>query len=177
MFSIQFYQEFDAHHGAFRAIRLCNASKLSITTDNYRILDFFLCFPFELKRLNMGRGVRRHHKLAATYEFMRPYRYSSVPEQVILQMWPFQQVALRGLAQRGILDPNSLAEGKVEQRSDTGETTLTLTAIAANSRNRDLVEFLAELARDLPAAGEGSLKSRSRLLNYAYEVRSDELLN
>lgn len=176
MFNLQFYQEFDPHHCVFRTHRLCLAIDDTIITDTYRILDFFLCFPFELSRLNLGRGIRRHHTIAKNYEHLRPYRYSSVPEHVILQMWPFQQVALRGLAEREVLDGEALSDGKVRRAHALPDSQVRQLAAAANSRDHDLMQFIGQLAVEFPKSGEGSLKSRSKLLNYAYEVRTDELL-
>ena len=178
MFSLNFYQEYDAYHAAFRVVRLRSLLLSARPADSYRIVDYFLCFPFELGRLRLGRGMSRHRQVAARYEYRRPYRYALNAEQVALQMWPFQQVALKGMANLSLLDASELARERVRWADESPSQLSGLDALAdeVNAQETDLLELLEMLLERYPTTGPESLKARSHLLPTQYDVRTSNVL-
>ena len=173
MFSLRFYPEFDSYHAAFRLQRMRNIFKDAKPVESYRIADFFLCHPFELARIRMPPGTKSHLLLAEAYAPRRPYRYSSSPEHVTLQMWPFQQVALQALAVRGVLSPTALAAGRVHYVHEASMPSAERLVDKSNEEDKPLLAFLDGLVGKFEVTGPKGLKARTGLLDYRYDVRRD----
>lgn len=109
---------YDPYHTAFRIMRICvHDMSLQIQTPKLRILDFYLNFPFLLKRFfndPLPRGGRKFLNQIDFESFPEPY--SDLPnDQVIFkQMEVIQEAALQTLCLRGLLDKNQYDQGFME---------------------------------------------------------------
>src|SRR5262245_36699666 len=115
MIQLTYQPAFDPFHAVFRFLRLRQAvlSQTILPRDHFRILDFYLLFPFRSDAIRVFPRHRRFKKLARQYASVRPY--GDLPEDRILfhRMTPIQGAALDTLAKKGLLDAAEYKRGLI----------------------------------------------------------------
>ncbi len=175
MFQLNFYHHLDFYHATFRA--LCISEKIqSIHVDEYRLLDYFLAFPFELGIIRVRGG--RLKKEAAKFEVHRPYHWVSDPAFTFLQMTDYQSVAVRSLAQKGLLKKVALEQDVFEREPSVPVHKELITDVDEFLADRgSVLDILIELFDEYGLTGDGGLKSRSGLMPHKYDVEIDADFN
>lgn len=170
MFSLAFYPEHDAHHAAFRA--LCIRTRISaLPISAYRIVDYFFLNPYDLGSFRMPGSTQR--KIAAKFEYLRPYKRNTEPAAAALHMWQFQQAALTVLARRNFIVPAALSDERVQFTDESLSGDLRAKVESDALLKKDVMDFLIDAMTRFPLGGSGGLKDRSGLLDFRYDVKSD----
>ena len=167
MFQLNFYPHLDVHHAAFRAYCV-GALVPTLTVDAYRMLDFFVTFPFEIGIVRL-RG-KKLVKLARQYEYLRPYKWSSEPLSVFLQMEEFQNSALRTLARKGVLSRAALDDDVfLVEKIDDGQAEIYGLASEFVEERRPVIEEFLALIEKYGVSGDDGLKARTGLMFFKYD--------
>lgn len=169
MFSIGFYPELDSHHAIFRYF--CISRRFpKLRVDTYRIIDYFFLNPFDLHTFRTSG--HSHRKLSETFSNLRPYRRTSEPAGVALQMWQFQQACLSALARREFISPSALSNDVVLLVEEDIPVLMRSLVEAEIKAKSDVLDFLESMIARYPLGGQGGLKDRSGLLDFRYDVKN-----
>lgn len=165
-----YHPAFDAYHCAFRAVTIAKSIP-KMELEKLRIIDFYLCFPSELSKIQLPRDHPKIRKLARAIE--NEYHGPVNAARTFTNMKPIQIAAVRMLAASGVFDPHAL---------DTGVVSVTLTqvpdtlaALVDVDVSRDTLDgalrkyILNDLSR-IPLTGTGGLKQRTGLMEYRYDA-------
>ena len=144
--------------------------------DGYRLIDFFLTFPFELGVVRL-RGSKLK-TLAQSFETFRPYRWTSDPLYTFLQMIEFQTVAVGALVKKGVLNANAFDSDKFEISADyVVHSELSAQVDEFISTRFAALEALLEVIDEHGITGKDGLKARSGLMPYKYDVGANVVLD
>ena len=88
---------------------------------------------------------------------------------VFERMRDFQLMALRALASREIIDKRKFENGTVIKGEGEYSEQLRDLIEKTNTREEDLVHFLAGLLAEIPLKGDSGLKARSGLMEHRYD--------
>lgn len=172
MIQLTYQPAFDPFHTVFRFFRLREAllAEFEIPRDHFRILDFYLLFPFRVGDMRLAPKHKRFRKIAEEFVATRPY--GNVPDDrtVFGRMKPIQAAAFDTLVGQNYLAEEKFRLGMVASTSVALPDDLRERVIKANLAEKNLVNFLAVLARDYELLGDNGLKARSGLMDYRYDA-------
>jgi hypothetical protein len=172
MIQLTYQPAFDAFHTAFRFLRL-RASVLTekpLSRDHFRILDFYLLYPFRSGDIRLMQGHRRFKKIAQNYSNTRPY--GDLPEDRVLlrRMLPIQTASLDTLARNALLDSDAYRRGLISRTGVKLPAPLQSRIDEQNSAQSELLEFLRSLGNEYELLGPNGLKDRSGLMEWAHDA-------
>jgi hypothetical protein len=172
MIQLTYQPAFDPFHATFRFLRLREGAlgDKPIPRDHFRILDFYLLFPFRSGDIRVQPTHRRFKKVAQAYENARPY--GDLPDDRILfnRMNAIQSAALDTLAVKGLLDADQYKRGLIARTGEEPVAALQDKVVEANTQQADLMEFLRTLANEYDLLGPNGLKDRTALMEFAYDA-------
>jgi hypothetical protein len=140
--------------------------------DAYRIYDYFLLFPFDISVIR-HRGNEKK-SLSKEFEYLRPYKWRASPASTFLQLTDYQNIALRMLKMRGLIEPGrsvKLTENSIlEHDIITSMDEFLFPRLA-------IVTYLMRIEEEYGLYGDGGLKDRSTLMTFKYDVKRDAIIN
>lgn len=161
-----YHPAFDAYHCVFRMLLLTNSLK-KIEYSKLRILDFYLCFPAEIEKINLPRAMQSVRRVAkdASNKFRGPV--SAL--RTFRDLEQIQNAAVRLLAASEVFDSTMLEEGIISRSNSALPEELERSISTMQSQPNKLTAFvLAELST-LELQGVGGLKQRTGLMEYRYD--------
>lgn len=172
MTQLSYQPAFDPFHTVFRFLRLREAMLTEVTPmrDHFRILDFYLLYPYRIENLRLKPAHRRYRKLATEYASTKPY--GDLPEDRTMfgRMRNIQQAAIDTLIAKGLLDVEAARRGLIKRTEVALPDVISNQVAVANEREASLVEFLALLGGDYDLLGDNGLKNRSGLMEHRYDA-------
>jgi hypothetical protein len=164
-----YHPAFDGYHAAFRILQIATASgKRSYERDALRILDFYLIFPQLIAEVRLPKAQQSTKRILSS-RHENKYHFSGSPRQAFMQMAPLQDMALRLLASKRIIDLGQLIDGVVVRSEHPLPHVLEILIRARNDADSGLIKFLVDELGRIPLRGEDGLKDRSRLMDYRYD--------
>lgn len=160
----------DPYHCAFRTLRILEAGpRRSYRVEVFRILDFYLLFPFLIRSIQMPRVVRKAFGEYGLKRISEPYQRLPDARQLFRQIEEVQQTAYRHLAATGILDMeaygrNEIAVGEQSIGSDLRGEISRLDKIESS-----VIEFLVEHLAKIGLYGPQGIKARTGLMEFRYD--------
>ena len=171
MTQLTYNEAFDPYHAAFRFMRLRVGCELTGRThlDMFRILDFYLLFPFRIQNMSFFSTDRKWRSVSKSYEKLRPY--GELPEDVSIfsKMEPFQRAAVTSLVQAGVLSSEAWLNNQIEFLSIDFPSELRERCVELNESMPDVIEILCSIRERYPLLGHSGLKARTGLLEYRYD--------
>ena len=163
---------FDPYHTIFRMFRLLFALNKcqDIELDKFRILDFYVAFPFLAADISFKQGQTRLRKVARKYDYLRPYGGMPDGRDLFLQMLPIQKMACETMVYHQYLDKDFYHQGIIAPGKNLLESGLEKRICEINSQQGDLIELLQIICREYPLLGENGLKHRSKLMEHRYDA-------
>jgi hypothetical protein len=168
---------YDPYHTAFRMLRLClYQPEKKHPKAKLRILDFYLNFPFLLKKFlevdgySLPKGGRGQLKKIDFDSITEPY--SNLPDSTTIfrQMEIFQEAAMQTLCVRGFLDRQVFEAGEALALIATIPGDLKEGALKRNGEQESLMDFLLNFMADIEMEGPKGLKARTKLMEYRYDA-------
>jgi hypothetical protein len=165
---LTFQPALDPFHAVFRSFRLLTALEecSPIEWDKYRVLDFYLAFPFRAADFKFPKGQTAFRKVAKAMEWMRPYGGLPDDQDLVVRMEPVQSAAVQTLASLGYLDQDALKGGAVDWGVRPLPDLLKARIQEVNGEQADLMVMLSSLCLSVPLLGQDGIKRRSGLLEY-----------
>lgn len=164
-----YHPAFDPYHCAFRGMRILNAvGGLEIEVDGFRMADFYMLFPGLITEIRLPRALLKWRSRFSG--LANPYHFSGDQRMVFERMRDFQLMALRALASRDIIDKRKFENGIVIKGEGEYSKQLRDLIEKTNTREEDLVHFLAGLLVEIQLKGNDGLKARSGLMEHRYDV-------
>ena len=161
-----YHPAFDAYHCVFRMLLLTNSLKM-IEYSKLRILDFYLCFPAEISKIELPKAMQSIRNVAkgARNKFRGPV--SAL--RTFRDLEQIQNSAVRLLAASEIFDSKMLEEGIIIRSDRALPEELKRSTSTIQRQPNELTTFvLAELSK-LELQGTGGLKQRTGLMEYRYD--------
>jgi len=169
---ISYQPALDRFHALFRMSCLLAAfpEKYPMETGKFRILDFYMVFPFRLEGFTFKQAHTGLKKVGRTYGHAQPY--GGVPDDtaLFLRMAPMQILAMDTLAAHDMIDREAYAKDAIQPGEENSPPELAERTAAFIEEHGDLVSTLRTLAGDYAFLGEDGLKRRSGLMEYKYDV-------
>lgn len=163
-----YHPAFDGYHAAFRMLQLLVANeRRTYDRDTIRILDFYLVFPQLIGEMHLSRaqqGAKRSFS-----QRKNKYHFSGSPRAAFLRMAPLQDMALRVLASKRLIDLDKLLDGLVVRSAQPIPQGLESLVRLRNESDSGLVKFLVNELGTIPLRGDEGLKARSELMDYRYD--------
>lgn len=171
MTQLTYNEAFDPYHAAFRFMRLRLGCKLAERThiDMFRILDFYLLFPFRIQKMSFLSSDRKWRSVSKSYEKLSPY--GELPEDVSIfsKMEPFQRAAATSLVQAGVLSAEAWQNNQIEFLSTKFPSELEARCVELNEGMSDIIDILCSIRERYPLLGHNGLKARTGLLEFRYD--------
>lgn len=166
MTQLVYHPAFDAYNAVLRIIRLLISAPTGLDAANLRILDFYLLFPESLIQARLTPQLRSLvRRLASKPRF--PYDKLPTTRSLFERMQAPHDAARQTLISRAIAT-------KTENRFYVDDAVLPArlrtVALERNTEEATLMEVLMLIGREFPISGPNSLKDRSGLLEYRYDV-------
>jgi hypothetical protein len=141
-----------------------------VETARLRILDFFLMFPAEIRRIRLPSKLMATRKIAAA--LANPYHGPVSMYQVFREMEHIQLAAFRSLAASGVFDASDFEQGMIRRTEAQLPNELQLGLDESRLRNAEAFELVALKLSQIPLAGIDGLKHRSGLMEHRYDVNA-----
>lgn len=172
MSQITFEPALDSYHAVFRFVRLFDIiiEIAPVHVDTWRILDFYLLFPFRLEGVRFRREHTRFRAIGRSYERKRPYASLPDDRQLLERMRIFQTAAVETMAVKQVIELESLGHQQINPLVDAVEDQIAEQARTVSEGEADLMEILRALAREYPLLGADGLKARTNLLDHRYDA-------
>lgn len=158
----------DGHHSAFRILRILAASNgASFERDTIRILDFLLIFPQAIAETRLPKDLKSFRSSFAAQK--NCYHFNGSPRLVLLQMAPLQDMALRLLASRNLIELSLLLDSIVKRTEAPVPPKVSELIDLRNAEETTTVDFLVKHLATLPLSGPDGLKARTGLMEHRYD--------
>lgn len=170
MIGFTYHSSGDPYHCAFRALRILAAgSRRSYRVEVFRILDFYLLFPFLIRSIQMPRAVRKafgEHGLKAISE---PFQKLPDARQLFRQIEDVQRTAYRHLAAIGILDVDAYGQSQIVVGEQIISSELRREVGRLDEVESAIVDFLVEHLANIELYGPRGIKARTGLMEFRYD--------
>lgn len=169
---ISYQESFDAHHAIFRLfrIRVAVGSDFELFVDHWRIVDFFMLFPFRLERMQLKTEHRSFRPVLRQLASSRPYE--TQPDDLVLlrRMEVVQYAAANTLVHEGFLGVEQFERGQLSATDKKIPDTIMESVDERNEADAELTKILVALATEYVFGGADGIKKRSGLLEYRYDA-------
>lgn len=161
-----YHPAYDAYHCVFRSLQIVRAVNV-IELTKLRILDFYFCFPSELKRIRLPSEHSEARKIAK--EAQNEYHGPVSMQQTFRDMEHIQLAALRTLAASRLLDTAEFETGLIRRTKIDIPSGLQAALDKAAEENRAVLDYITQKLCEIPLLGENGLKHRTGLMEYRYD--------
>src|ERR1700733_15055520 len=172
MMQLSYQPAFDPYHAIYRFLRLRQSllPKGTLHRDHFRILDFYLLFPFRIDAIKLKQAHRKFRRLARYFASSKPY--GELPDDRLLlgRMDPLQSAAFETMAAKQLIDPKELEVGNITATDRAIPTELSERVETDNAAQKGLIDFLDVLATEYQLLGSDGLKDRTNLLEHRYDA-------
>lgn len=169
---ISYQPSYDPYHSVFRILRIFHwvGDLLEVETDQVRILDFYLLFPFFLSFVRLRPKDRNVRSLGKKYEYLRPFAEVPEPRVLFQQMKLFQITAIEAVIELGLVEREG--QSRLSATSDWSSISSDLIGRTerANKDQEDLMSALTTLVTEYEFRGIDGLKHRTNLLEFRYDA-------
>lgn len=162
-----YHPAYDAYHCVFRTLLITNHLKI-IEVPKLRILDFFLCFPAEIKRVRLPVTHREGRQISRNTA--NPYRGPTNMNQAFHNMEHIQLAAYRTLAASGLIVANELESGLIRRTQAEVPTELQDMLVKAEQNSEPVFTYLVDKFGQIELLGVDGLKHRTGLMEHRYDV-------
>lgn len=170
MIQIAYQPAYDAFHTIFRFFQLDDVGVGNIETDRYRILDYYLCFPSELRNFRFPPKHSRFRKIGERFAQLNSFEKRPSADLVLGRMRPVQRACLETLEAEGFLATGALERQRIERADKRLSDHLAARISERRNGHPDLFEALEALATEYDLLGPNGLKARSGLLEHRYDA-------
>lgn len=168
---LTYNEAFDPYHTAFRLLRLnysCGFHE-KIHFDKFRILDFYLLFPFRIKNMSLFSEDTTWRKISLSYSDLEPYGGLPDDAAIFPKMEPFQRAAITTLSKIGVLSKEAWSNNEILFEPFELPSELKGRYSELNKSMPDVITILCMMKEKYPLMGRDGLKARSGLLEYRYD--------
>lgn len=171
MTQLTYNEAFDPYHAIFRFMRLRQACDNGAKTsfDKFRILDFYLLFPFRIQGISLFSEDLGWRSISKSYQWMLPYGGMPGDRVVFARMEPFQRAAASSLVKSGHLALEEWKHEQVRFSQANVPSNLAKRVSDSNDRMQDITGILCELLDRYPLCGKHGLKDRTKLMEHRYD--------
>lgn len=162
-----YHPAYDAYHCVFRALLITDSVQV-LEVAKLRILDFFLCFPAELRGIRLPKEHSEARKMAQGLK--NQYHGPVSMKQTFRDMEHIQLAAFRTLAASRLVDTAELTSGLVRRTSTSVPQDLVHRLAEATAHNKQVVSYLTKQLAELPLLGIDGLKHRTGLMEHRYDI-------
>lgn len=169
---ISYQPALDRFHAIFRMSCLLIGLQdcYPMEAGKFRILDFYMAFPFRLEAFTFKQGQAGLKKVGKAYAHTQPYGGLPDDTTLFLRMAPMQILAMDALASHDLIDREAYRRDAIITGDDALPFELLDRTLAFLAEHNDLVSVLQTLATDYTFLAEDGLKRRSGLMEYKYDV-------
>lgn len=171
MTQLSYNEAFDPYHAVFRFLRLFFGCKLKhpVPYDKFRILDFYLLYPFRLQNLHLFADDTRWRAVSRSYARLKPYGELPDDNSLFERMGSFQKAAASSMARAGIISDDEWTRNRILFVPDRIAGEAEKRCQELNETMPDIIGILSEINERYDLNGRDGLKARSRLLEYRYD--------
>lgn len=172
MTQLTYNEAFDPYHTAFRYLRLHVACGISdaLPFDKFRIMDYFLLFPFRIQNMRFLNEDRGWRGLSRAYIKHAPYGELPDDHSIFSKMEPFQRAAATGLAESNIISSVAWQRGEIAFTRNDLPQPVYQRCEHLNERMQDIMAVLCRIMRNYPLNGPDGLKHRTGLIEHRYDT-------
>lgn len=170
MIQIAYQPAYDAFHTLFRFFQLEDIGFDHAETDRYRIIDYYLCFPGELRNFRFPPKQTRFRKVGDRFALANSFEKRPSPHLVLARMRPVQWACLETLEAEGFLVEGALEQQRIERADRALSDQLAARVAERREGHPELFEVIAVLATEYDLLGPNGLKARSGLLEHKYDA-------
>lgn len=171
MTQLSYNEAFDPYHAVFRFLRLFFGCKLRepVPYDKFRILDFYLLYPFRLQNLQLFADDTRWRAVSRSYARLKPYGELPDDNSLFERMGSFQKAAVSSMARAGIISDDEWTRNRILFLPDRIPGDAEKRCQELNDTMAEIIEILSEINARYELNGRNGLKARSGLLEYRYD--------
>lgn len=162
-----YHPAYDAYHCVFRTLLITNIVKI-VEVSKLRILDFFMCFPAELRHIRLPREHLEARTIAA--ELKNEYHGPVSMRQAFRDMEHIQIAAFRTLAASQLFDGSEFSSGLIRRTDTELPSELSQQLASASQVDGTVLSYITKKLADLPLQGVDGLKHRTGLMEHRYDI-------
>lgn len=159
---------FDVSHACFRMLQLLDGHpQKEMPIEQVRILDFYALFPHLLADVSL---MPKHRAYKSELKKLNN-RYNRVPNprDLFFRMRGTQELALRNLASKGLLDGRAIRNAIAKRTLEPLPQLLQVTISAQDEDHQRIMRFIAVEVSAIPLFGGNGLKARTGLMEHRYD--------
>lgn len=161
-----YHPAFDAYHCVYRLILITQEIQ-ELEYSKLRILDFYLCFPAEVARIELPQAHQRIRAIAR--QTANKFRGPVSPLRTFHDLEQIQSSATRLLVASDVFEPKKLEQGIISRTNRAIPADFHHATPADTGPTAELTKYILTQLSSLPLAGTGGLKQRSGLMEYRYD--------
>ena len=161
-----YHPAFDAYHCVYRMTILTQTVK-ELEYSKLRILDFYLCFPAEIARIELPKDLQTIRSVAK--EAANKFRGPVNALRTFRDLEQIHNSATRLLAASDVFDSKKYEEGIIRRTNRAVPAEFSRPAPDLSEHTGMLTHFVVPQLSSLPLRGAGGLKQRSGLMEYRYD--------
>jgi len=162
-----YHPAYDAYHCVFRALLITKLiPKMELS--RLRILDFFLCFPGEIRNVRLPQSQSETRKVAKN--LVNEYHGPVNVRHTFRDMQHLQYAAFRSLAASGLFDAKEFELGLVSRTDASIPDELSRTISATRERDKVAIRCVVDVLGVMPLNGVDGLKARTGLMEHRYDA-------
>lgn len=171
MTQLTYNEAFDPYHATFRFLRLKLGCKITekLHFDTFRILDFYLLFPFRIQNMSLFLEDKPWRSISRSYSKLKPYGELPDDYSIFSKMEPFQRAAATSLSRTGTLSKEAWSNNEIAFEEIELPYILRGRCDELNNTMPDIIEILCAIKERYPLMGRNGLKDRSGLLEFRYD--------
>jgi hypothetical protein len=172
MIQLSYQPALDPFNAAYRFLRLRSVFDLGdvVHINHFRILDFYLLFPFRIGEIRLAPKHQKFKKLAGKFSHKKPYGPMPESSEIFVRMQPMQTAALGTIAAWKLIDAEAFARKEVRITGEALPNPVDSRILEQNENEADLMEFMRVLAKEYVLEGASGLKARTQLMEYRYDA-------
>ncbi|MDP4026279.1 hypothetical protein Q8W71_26995 [Methylobacterium sp. NEAU 140] len=172
MIQLTFQPALDPFHTVFRYFRLRDglAAGFALQYEKFKIMDFYLVFPFLISSIRLSRGHQKYKKMAEKYGHLKPYGELPDPHNLFSRMEPMHDAAAQSMVVKRYFSGQYFTDGEIKSTERETPNEILVRVREANQRQDDLMGFMNILLSDYDTTGPNGLKARTGLIEYRYDT-------
>ncbi len=166
-----YHPVYDINHCLFRFLLILEKSNKNIFQwELFRVMDFYLLFPSQIKKINPWPNSLRSYKKIIN-EIPVEYEVLSNSKRVFFDLQNIQTATVFNLIAKGLLDAESF-EHKRELKRTNVKLPQKLQEKIEDSylQRRPWFDFVANGLAEIELLGNTGIKSRSGLMEFKYDI-------
>jgi len=166
-----YHPVYDINHCLFRFLLILEKSNTNVFQwELFRLMDFYLLFPNQIKKINpLPNSLRAYKKIIN--EIPVDYEVLSNSKRIFFDLQNIQSATVFNLIAKGLLDADSFEQKRELKRTSVKlPNRLQKKIDDSHLQKKPWFDFVTNGLSEIELLGNSGIKSRSGLMEFKYDI-------